>query len=238
MRVPTLSSLFSFSPHSSFIVLTLSLLVCAPTALAIDVQPFSREYKSNFAGFRAKSMRSLTEVSDGIYELKVNAKNLFARYEEGSRFRLNELGQPVPLENWTHINGLGIVRKERTLFDWEAGIATWTKKKDVREVEIEPGMVDRLLYQLMLPDALESQVQNPSFQFVHRGRIREYVFEVFELETIDIAKQQVEAIPLRRITDHPTKQTDIWLAPESYELLKIAHRDKDGSAYGMELKRL
>lgn len=212
----------------------------ASASLAVEpltLKPFDHSYKSKFAGFSAKSQRTLTEVETGIWELRMVSRNFIARYEEASRFQLDESGYPIPIENRFEGRLFGSRREELTTFDWEAGTATWTRKDDVRTAELEEGMVDRILYQLLVPLDAEKGTELASYSFINRGNPRTYHFERLGLETIEIDGSKIEAVKMRRADDKQEKETTLWLAPSmNYDLVKIHHHDDDGADYEMELE--
>ena len=213
----------------------LNLLFTTNSLLALE--PFDHEYKSTFAGFGAKSRRSLTQLEDGTWELRMVSRNMLAKYEEVSHFKLDADGYPIPLENRFEGRLFGSKRKEVTQFDWDKGIATWTRKGETRTAELQPGMVDRILYQLLVPLDAEKGTELASYSFVNRGKARVYNFERLGTETIKIGGREIETIKMRRVNDNQEKQTSLWLAPElDYQLVKIHHRDKGGADYKMELK--
>ena len=101
----------------------------------------------------------------------------------------------------------------------------------------KPGMVDRILYQLLVPLDAEKGTELASYSFVNRGKARVYNFEHLGTETIKIDGKDIETIKMRRVNDNQEKQTSLWLAPAmNYELVKIHHKDKGGADYKMELK--
>jgi len=231
------TSLFKISLHrlNIFLSLVFSLLLNAPNSLALE--PFNHEYKSKFAGFNAKSFRTLTEVEEGIWELRMVSKNFIAKYEEVSRFKLDENGYPIPIENYFEGRLFGVKRKEMTRFDWDTGTATWNRKEDVRSAELEPGMVDRILYQILVPVDAQKGTEIASYSFINRGAVKTYDFERLGTEIINLDGSDIEAVKMRRIDDKKEKETTLWLAPEmNYELVKIHHHDDDGADYELELK--
>lgn len=212
------------------------LILSLSPSLSFALEPFNHEYKSTFAGMGAKSTRTLKEIGDGIWELQMSSKNFVAKYVETSRFTLDPQGRPVPIENTVSGRLFGISRKENTVFDWENGIATWTKKNDTRTTPISDGMVDRILYQLLIPVDLAAGAEVTSYEFINRGSQKTYNFERVGEETISISGQDIDTVMLRRLDDKQEKETTLWLAPDrGYELVRIHHLDEDGADYKMEL---
>lgn len=215
----------------------LAVLLIAFSASSFALEGFNHEYKSTFAGFSAKTTRSLTEVEEGVWELKMTARNLFAKYEETSRFRLDAEGYPVPVEHIMESRVFGAKRNEYTEFNWQEGVATWTRKKDLRTAELRSGMVDRILYQILIPQDLASGMESLSYEFINRGDEKIYDFENLGTETITLGDREIETVKVRRIDDKKEKETTVWIAPEmGYEIIKLHHLDDDGADYKMELK--
>jgi len=136
----------NIASKAMFIMLFMSACLVAKTSYAADFPaPFSQSFKSTLAGFRLNSERTLRELEDGRYEFSVTAKSVMARYSEKSIFRLDSNGDIFPLEHSVKSRVFGISRSEHTQFDWEQRQATYKKKKKVREVDIEPGILEMCL---------------------------------------------------------------------------------------------
>ena len=202
------------------------------------LEPFEQEFSAKLAGLRVSADRTLTKLDNGNYEFRLHARKIIARYEEKSIFRVDEQGQILPLEHSVESRVFGIARKEITIFDWENQTATYTKRDTVRTVDIQPGLLDRALYQLLIPRDLAAGITEPSYDFVDRGRIKNYVFGIIDQEQIELVDDEVAAVKMIRTNEEDSdKETLIWLAPDhNYELVKISHIDQDGSDYHMTLK--
>ncbi len=225
---------FTFYPLCQ---LMLAALVWAVSCQALSLEPFYREYKSTFAGFGAKSTRELKEVEPGVWELSLTARNLIARYEETSRFILDENGYPVPQKHYFKGRLFGVSREEITTFDWEEETASWQRGDDQRTAELHEGVVDRILYQILVPMDVKAGKEKTTYEFVNRGDVRSYQFATVGTESVPFDGQQVDAIKLERVYDDGEKQTMVWVAPElGYEIVKIIHEDDDGADYRMELR--
>jgi hypothetical protein len=203
----------------------------------MSLEPFYREYKSTFAGFGAKASRELKEVEPGVWELSLKARNLIARYEETSRFVLDENGFPVPQRHYFKGRLFGVSREEITTFDWQEETASWQRGDDHRTAELHQGVVDRILYQVLVPMDVEAGKEKTTYEFVNRGDLRSYQFATMGTESMSFADRKIEAIRLERLYDEGEKQTTVWIAPElDYEIVKIIHQDDDGADYRMELR--
>ena len=202
------------------------------------LEPFDKEYKMTLSGISVTAHRSLQKLDDGNYLFQLKAKNLLSRYEEKSLFKVDDSGQMYPLEHSVKSRVLGISRKEITTFDWANALATYTKKDTVRTAEIQPGYLDRVLYQLLVSEDLNAGAKELAYDFIDRGRLKTYEFEIVAEETIELRNTEVTAVRINRINQrNKDKETHIWFAPDrEYELIKISHIDKDGSDYHLELK--
>ena len=96
------------------ILITLSTLLFGllSASVSLGLEPFHHEYKSTFAGFKAKSSRSLAQLEDGSWELRISSRNFVAKYNEISHFRLDEIGYPIPIENRFEGRLFGAKRQE------------------------------------------------------------------------------------------------------------------------------
>ena len=215
----------------------ITLAIWTASDVAVSLEPFYREYNSTFAGFSAKSSRELKEIEPGVWELSLKARNWIARYEETSRFTLSENGYPIPQTHYFKGRLFGVNREETTDFDWQNETANWQRGDDRRTADLHTGVVDRILYQILVPMDVESGKERTTYEFVNRGDLRTYQFETMGEETMDFDGQQITAVKLERIYDDGEKQTSVWIAPDlGYEIVKIVHHDEDGADYLMELK--
>lgn len=220
-------------------LLVISAFCLCGSALADSyLEPFDKKYKMTLSGISVTAHRSLEQLDDGNYLFRLKAKNLISRYEEKSLFKVDDTGQMYPLEHSVKSRVLGVPRHERTVFDWETATATYTKKDTVRTTDIKPGHLDRVLYQLLVSGDLNSGKTELAYDFIDRGRLKTYEFEIVAEETVELKKAEVNAVRINRVNQrNKDKETHIWFAPENgYELIKISHIDKDGSDYHLELK--
>lgn len=215
------------------LIVILTIWLIALPAVAADLL-FENEYRSRFEGFGVKTVRSLTLLDDGTYLFRVESSNFLAKLDEKSHFRITEDGVYQPLEHESTRRVLGIRREERTVFDWETREATYKRRDDTRIVDIEPGYTDQTLYQYLMELDLQQGVEQPSYQVVDRGRLREFTFERLGEEQLDVDGDNMLALKLRRITEDDSRETLVWFVPEmDYRLVQIIHSEKDGSEYEM-----
>lgn len=227
----------------SLLANTLLIFAIAITSLAFGSvyaadwpTPFEQTFKSSYSGIPVTTERTLQELDDGKYQFRIYSKNFLARYDEKSIFQLNSDGSIQPLEHSVRSKVFGVSRSEVTQFDWENLEAIYTKSDETKVTDIEPGILDRVLYQLLLPEDLAEGNMQPEYQFVDRGRLKIYQFEVLTEEPVETREEEINALKLRRITDREGRETLIWFAPEhDYQLVKISHTEDDGGDYHMLL---
>ena len=221
----------------AFWLLSLIGLFSQPVYAAEIPAPFAQKFKATLAGFKLSAQRTLRKLDNDQYEFSVVAKNLVARYTEKSTFRVDSNGDIFPLSHSVKSKIFGVARTEQTAFNWETGLATYRKKDTIRSIDIQPGVLDRTLYQLLLPADLAAGNLEPSYAFIDRGRLKTYQFTVLAEEEVELADTSVSALKLTRVQESKKRQTLIWIAPEhNYEVVKISHLDEEGSDYKLVLR--
>ena len=197
---------------------------------------FSQDFKTRIQGISITTNRSLEITDEGTYVFLIKTSNFFVKLQEESVFERLEDGSFRPLSNKSERKILGVSRKFSTTFDWNSMVATYERGDEIKETVLEPGMVDRTMYQYLIE--LELRSGNPvlNYQVVDRGRIRNYIFENLGVEDIEIEGQPMSASKLRRVSDDGDRETLVWMSVElDYEMVKIFHSD-DGDEYTMTRK--
>lgn len=210
------------------------ILLCFSALLIAQDTLFSAEYKTRIEGIPITTDRTVVRLEDGTYEYRMRSSNFMAKFEEVSHFRQLEDGTLQPLRNVSERKVFGVSSRAITRFDWDAGIAYYERKDDRREVAIEPGMLDRTLYQYQLERDMRAGRPGLTYDIVDKGRVRDFTFENLGVENLDLGNQQVSAFKLRRVTDDDERETLVWLAADfDYEIVKIYHREDEDSEYVM-----
>jgi len=216
----------------SLILLTLGLHIQADETL------FSQEYKTRIEGIPITTTRSLVLRDDGTYRFRIRSSNFLARFQESSYYELLEDGSLRPFLNQSERRIFGVASKSETRFDWESMIAIFERDDDdLRETPLEPGMVDRTLYQYLME--LDMRAGRPvlSYDVVDKGRIRNFTFENLGVEDIEIDNELMSAYKFRRETETDERETLVWMAANmDYEIVKIYHRERDDTEYTMTRK--
>lgn len=208
---------------------------CGIVMAADNLPPsFTAQYKLYFKGIPAGSgTRTLTRTRDGQLTFTTTAETnglaaLFndSRIEERSVFTQVE-GKLRPLEYVYHQTGKK-ARDDRVLFDWSKKIATSTFKDETKEVPIESGILDRLLYQVAIMQDLAQGKQPLRYRIVDRGEIKEYVPEFLGTESIETGVGKLETVKYRRVSNE--RSTTFWCAQTLHFLpVQVEHIEKGDS---------
>ena len=119
-------------------------------------------------------------------------------------------------------------RTESVDFNWESMRATGTKKHDDFELEIEPGMQDKLTIYLLLAQVLCNGEDTINADIVSGPILKPHSYHLQAREYLDTGLGRLATIHLRRGTADTEKQTDLWHAEAANFLpVRLVHRDKD-----------
>ena len=138
--------------------------------------------------------------------------------------------------------GLGKNKTQDTRFDWASGLANDVVRDEAFTFNPSTFFSDRLLYQLRLQvDLINTPVDSIrsktwTYLIFDRGRMKEYVFEMADEESIDTALGTIDTIRLERKNEDSSKRTTLWLAPSlEYMLIRFVQED-DGDSFSLALK--
>ena len=209
-------------------------------------RPFETTYTADYRGLpiSATGIRSLRREDKGDsqrYIFSSRAVSLFAKLNEASTFTL-ESNQLVPARYQYERTGLGKNNTQDIRFDWASGLANDAARDEAFTFNPNTLFSDRLLYQLWLQvdlintpmDSIRSSTW--TYLIFDRGRMKEYVFEVADEDSIDTALGTIDTIRLERKNEDSSRRTTLWLAPSlEYMLIRFVQED-DGDSFSLELK--
>lgn len=194
-------------------------------------------YKGSISGWKVEMVRTLKELSGDRYELKSEAKNLFASIREVSEFAIKD-EQLRPLTYIYERKVFGRDTTEKIVFDWSEGVAHYTRSDRSRNNtshKIEPGILDPALYQLAMQADLAQGADEFSYKFIKRKRIESYEFAIQPGDKLQIGKQSYDTEVVSRQDKDKDKSTRIWVIPAlDYQVGQIQHTD-DGDTYQIRL---
>ena len=119
-------------------------------------------------------------------------------------------------------------RREVVEFDWVSMKATGEKKRDAFELDIVPGMQDKLSVYLLLAQLICRGEYDIDAQVVSGPKLKTYDYRFQAVEPLDTVLGRVGAIHIRRGGPNDEKQTDMWHAGVTHFLpVKMVYRNGD-----------
>ena len=123
-------------------------------------------------------------------------------------------------------------------FNWKSMKATGRKKRADFELDIQPGMQDKLSIYLLLARMLCNGEKTFDTDVVSGPVVKPYSYRFLANEQLDTKLGLLQTIHLRRGTLDSEKQTDLWHAEETrYLPVKLVYRNK-GDVTTMELNEI
>lgn len=213
---------------------------------AQDIPDFSANYQVKLNGIQAGELqRNLTSFENGLRQFSSisQAKGIFAFFkpdivEESSQWRLEQ--DSVQPQHYLYQRTGG--KKDKTLtmqFDWQQMVADIDDRKHPWKLKIEPGTVDKLIYQISLMRDLKSGKKDFIYRIADGGKLKTYHIEVLGEETVKTPMGKFNAIKLTRKLENPEdRETFLWCAPSlSYLPVKLKHIEH-GTVFTALLKQL
>lgn len=220
-----------------FIVLLPAL---APAASADGAPPlFSAHYGVYADGFKVGEMeRHLRALDADTYTLETKAVTtglvaIFKQdeYIERSTWKSGKESY-LPVEFYSRYRGRSKEVVERLRFDWERNVVLSLRDGKETELPVESGVLDKLMYQVVMRDELERGVTRLKYRVADRGKIEDYELEVVGREVIDTVLGKQPTVKVRKGT------TLLWCATElDYLPVKLEQRD-DGHTLASHLVSL
>jgi hypothetical protein len=214
----------------------------ACTALVLEANPvpqptgFELTYKIKAYGIVVGEMQiSLTETDDAdiyIYENRTRALGLAKVYRSGvmsetSRFRVTPAGL-VPIQYDLDDSTDNPDDDTHIAFDWTAGIADSLYEGQRRDIEIEPGTLDRMSADLAVILDLQAGNGPERYQMVHRNALRVYEFEYLGEEEVKTPAGRFSTVKYRRQRPGSKRSGIIWFSPAlCYHVVQVESRKND-----------
>lgn len=199
-------------------------------------QPFQVSYNLYSDDMKIGIMeRFVTRLDDGNYLFSSESRttgfiSLFRKDHivETSRWK-SVKGKFVPLSyTYDHKGG----KKDRSVkidFNWEQHQIVNRINNSTWYMRAEPGILDKLLYQLTIMADLKSGLVPESYTVADGGKIKQYFFEYLNDEEIDTALGKFRTMKLARHKPNSDRTTWLWCA---YELgflpVKVVNTEKKG----------
>ncbi|MCK9563001.1 MAG: DUF3108 domain-containing protein [Bacteroidales bacterium] len=213
-------------------------------ALSADhpaLQPYRAVYTARYNRMPIEAHRRLRVDGDG-FTLVTEARNLLGRIHEEESFHLDNQGGLIPGDYVYDRSILGTSRKETTAVNAAAGTSVSHRKGEETVLDFHPGQLGPLSYQIaMAADLaardLDGDATRLSYTVIHRGRLREYTYEVLNQSVdLDTPLGTLSTIKVERVRENDDRETVLWLAPELNYLPVQLMQVEDGETYEMTIK--
>jgi len=203
-----------------------------------DAAPdFEAEYALYMKGMKVAEMeRRFSRSGDGqyLYRSDTETTGLFSlfrddRITEESRGRLNS-DAPRPLHYQYSHTGSKKHRKVSIRFDWDRNEVINLVNGDAWKMDLEPGVVDKLLYQFIIMQDLNAGKRHLKYIIADGGRTKTYHFEPEGEEVIETPLGRLKTLKLIRNKPNSRRETTLWCAEElNYLPVKVRNIEDDGN---------
>ena len=216
-------------------LLLLGLLAAGPLPALEVPEPFTARYAVYANGIRIGDMdRTLRRQDGGRMRLKTEMYTTgFVSLFRDDRIVEQSLWSPAddtlrPHEYRFRRTGGGRDERESVVFDWEAGSARGREDGEERVASLEPGVADKLSYQILLRRDLARGMEEMVYRVVEPEETEEYRFRVVGRERLKTALGRVETVKVERDHDSGKRQTTFWCAPKFNYLMVRIRQDDNG----------
>jgi len=211
------------------------LIFWEPSLHADDCDEMPGPYTASFSMSRnGKTVGSMQVVLERIgvdhfsYRMDTALKwgILPVRTHQHSSLKLKN-GQVLPL-NFRSNQSISLYKRSEFVdFNWQSMQAEGHKKHADYELELTPGLQDKLSHYLLLARALCAGDDTVNFDVVSGPVPKHYVYKVQNTEILETSLGVLETLHVSRGTDVDEKQTDMWHAKETrFMPVKLIYRDK------------
>ncbi len=202
------------------------------------LQLYQASYSATYNGIPIEAERELVKLEYG-YRLETSVSNLIAKMQEIEQIHLDSEGA-ILIDGYNSKRSfLGSKRQEQLVINHQHNKAVYTHKKKRREIDLQPGLLGPISYQLQLRRDLALHESSLEYMVISHGKIKHYHFERLGKETITTELGDIDTIKIRRVRDKQDRETIFWMAKNyAYLPVKIWQREEDGESYEMLLKSL
>jgi hypothetical protein len=193
--------------------------------------PYSASYSVARNGDPDGSMRVVLErTSDDTFSYMMETRvkwGVFTAYIEQQSNFIWQDGVVLP-GSYHATQRVSIYKRSETAnFDWRVMKATGEKKRDDFEIDLVPGMQDKLTVYLALARAFCEGRDTIGIEVVSGPNIKLHEYTVQAHEPLDTTPGDPALVHIRRGGPGEEKQTDLWLSEKSRFLpVKMIYRDK------------
>lgn len=215
----------------------LTVMVWSATAEAQPPPDFEVGYSLYMSGIKvAKVKRRFSRSDNGAYRYRseANTTGLIAlfrddRIVEESRGHIN--GNDIQPEFYKYSRtGSKKARDVSIDFNWDKNQVTNRVDGDAWKMEVEPGILDKLLYQFIIMRDLKENKSPLAYTVADGGKVKTYHFESLGREVIHTPLGDMETIKLGRHKSGSKRELIIWCAPDLHYLpVKVKDMEEDNN---------
>ena len=223
-------------------LLTLFFSSATSIALAspITLEPYRATYTNRVdaaISFSGEATRELKQLDEQTWEVSVEASAMMANLLESSRIKLED-GQILPIQYDYKRKILTRNREAQLRFDWDAGHVTTDIDDKPWRMAIEPGIHDKLSYQLQMPFDLKAGLTTLEYVVADGGQKQVYRFQVTGEDEVETPAGTYTAVRVERDRGEGSdRETLIWFAPElDYLVVRLEQVEPNGNRFALLLK--
>ena len=227
-------------------------LLLSSTAFSNPLNAYKASYHAEIKkGLKlsGEAVRQLSQNKDGSWHYSFNVKTLPANINESTHFTYKDTVQPLNYEY--KLSGMLIKdRKQKVVFNPKTQQLTERYKKQQWQLDFTPETQDRLSYQLQLQldiasfiKSADSNTSKPpvlDYSVIHKGKFRNYRFQIIEQATIDTPIGTKDTVVVEKLrADQSKRHTRLWFdTSPPYALLRMIQEEEDGERYEINIKKL
>ena len=223
---------------SHYLVATVLLSVVAGQSCAAPVpRPFKVEYVVKHGPLTmARMVREFTVMPTGAYRFTSKTKTagiaaLVRREQIGESSEGTIIANAFSPHRYQYHRSGG--KKERRIavtFDQKAGKIDGLSRGKKWQMAMQPGILDKLLYQLVLMrDIEENQKRDLRYVIVDSGVAKTYLFNFTGEQRIKTPVGTYETYRFRRQKSGSRRKTTLWCAPAlGFLPVRLDYQEKDG----------
>jgi len=215
-------------------LITWPIVVPAAEQVPPPISTYTAHFEVEVAGIKMGEIeRRLRLRKDGLYEQSslIYTTGLLSvfrsdRFEEHSFWHWQD-DTPVPQQyTYSYTGGRKGDVYEQLDFNWQKMTVDSLREGKTTELAIEPGVVDKLSYQVALVRDLRAGKKQFLYKVADRGDIRDIRYEVVGTEEVNTPWGKKKTIKVKRKTLTDERVTVLWFAPElDYMVVKLIQND-------------
>lgn len=216
------------------------------TAAEPDLPLFNSYYSLYVFGMKVgEGVRRLKDTGDGQFAIQssTTTTGMVAMFrddvvEEHSLWYWED-GQIRPLNYLYRHVGSYTKKRSELRFDWDKNVVHFDHKGKQGDLEVEPGMLDQLLYQVALMIELKQGKRGDiAYTIVDGGKIKQYSLKFVGEERVKTPIGKFSALKFKRL-DEDGRSSTLWCAPALWYLpVRAEHEEPKGEKVVMVLDRV